>query len=168
MRSNSLLAILRTLAASEAEFVLVGGLAAVLQGAPIQTYDVDIVYARNPKTIARLFDVLSSLDAIFRIQPERKLHPAISHLAGGGHLNLLTRNGPLDLLGTIGNGLHYEDLLSYSSEMYIGESLKIQVLNLEKLIQLKEELGGEKDTAVLPVLRQTLQESKKHRDRPTS
>ena len=47
------------------------------------------------------------MDAIFRIQPERRLKPQPSHLTASGHLNLLTCYGPLDLRATIGRGLSY-------------------------------------------------------------
>lgn len=161
MQERSLLATLRLLEESKVQFILVGGLAAVLNGAPIQTYDIDIVYSRTSENIQRLLSVLESLDAIFRAQPERRFRPAASHLAGSGHLNLLTRNGPLDLLSTIGKSLGYEDLLPHSSPMKVGSGTRILVLNLETLIGLKEELAGEKDQAVLPILRRTLEESKK-------
>jgi len=163
MPQNRLLALLLRLEESKAQFIVVGGLAAVLHGAPVQTYDVDIVYARNPQNIDRLLTVLVSLDAIFRAQPERRLRPAASHLSGGGHLNLLTSGGPLDLLGTVGRDLRYEDLLSRSSTMKIGAEIQIHVLDLETLIELKEQLGGDKDAAVLPVLRHTLEERKRQR-----
>jgi hypothetical protein len=42
--------------------------------------------------------------------------------------------------------------------MDIGEGLRVRVLNLEKIIALKEELAGEKDLAVLPILRRTLEQ----------
>ena len=145
---------------SGVEFILVGGLAAVLQGAPIQTYDVDIVYSRATENIEKLLKVLDSIDAIFRIQPDRRLRPNATHLQGRGHLNLMTRFGPLDLLATIGDGLTYEDLLSYSRLMSIIETAHIQVLELEKIIAIKEKLGSAKDAAVLPVLRQTARELK--------
>lgn len=161
MREGSLLETLRTLAASKSQFILVGGLAAVLNGAPIHTYDIDVVYSRKPENIARLLTVLESLDAVFRVQPERRLRPTASHLSASGHLNLLTRSGPLDLLATIGKNLGYDDLLSHSSEMEIGEKTRILVLDLETLIELKEELAGDKDVAVLPILRRTLKESRK-------
>jgi predicted nucleotidyltransferase len=45
--------------------------------------------------------------------------------------------------------------------MDIGEGIRIRVLDLETLIAIKEELGGEKDRAVLPTLRRTLEEKKK-------
>lgn len=135
----------------------------MLQGAPIHTYDIDLVYSREPANRERLLKVLDSLDAFFRIQPERRLRPAESHLAGGGHLSLLTRYGPLDLLGTISQNLGFDDLLSHSVELSIGEGIVIRVLNLESIISLKEELAGEKDLAVLPLLRQTLKEISKKR-----
>jgi hypothetical protein len=36
----------------------------------------------------------------------------------------------------------------------------VRVLDLETLIAVKEEVGGEKDIAMLPVLRRTLEESR--------
>ena len=92
-----------------AEFILVGGLAAVLNGAPMYTFDIDVVHSRDPANIDRLRPVLEGLDAVFRIQPERRLKPNSSHLASAGHLNLITRYGPLDILGTIGRDLSYGD-----------------------------------------------------------
>jgi predicted nucleotidyltransferase len=161
MPETKLLSTLRSLSEGGVQFILVGGLAAVLQGAPIQTYDIDLVYSREPANRERLLKVLDSLDAFFRIQPERRLRPAESHLAGGGHLNLLTRYGPLDLLGAVGRDLGFDDLLSHSVELSIGEGIVIRVLNLESIIALKEDLAGEKDLAVLPLLRQTLREISK-------
>jgi predicted nucleotidyltransferase len=69
----------------------------------------------------------------------------------------------LDLLGTIGRNLSYQDLLPHSVEMDIGEGIRIRVLDLETLIAVKEALDGEKDRAVLPTLRRTLEEKKKLR-----
>jgi hypothetical protein len=45
--------------------------------------------------------------------------------------------------------------------MNVAESLRIRVLDLEVIIALKEEFAGEKDLAVLPILRQTLRESRR-------
>ena len=140
--------------------ILVGGLAAVLQGAPVQTYDIDLLYARSWENIECLLGALNRMDAIFRIQPERRLRPSATHLMGSGHLNLVTVFGPLDLLATVANGLTYEDLLPDTDEMLLTPQMQIRVLKLEKLVQLKEALGGEKDLATLPILRRTLQEKR--------
>jgi predicted nucleotidyltransferase len=158
-------ATLRALHASGVDFILVGGLAAVLNGAPVNTFDVDIVHSREPANIECLLRVLDSLDATFRIQPERRIRPALSHLFGTGHLNLITKFGPLDVLGAIGRDLDYHALLTHSSEKTIAEGIAIRVLDLETLVALKEDLGGEKDRATLHVLRRTLEEERRRRAR---
>ena len=75
--------------------------------------------------------------------------------------NLITRMGPLDLLGTIGRDLGYEDLLPHSVALDIGDGLRILVLDLQTLIAIKEELAGEKDRTALPILRRTLEEKQR-------
>ena len=102
--------------------------------------------------------VLGALDAIYRIQPERRLRPGKPALKSKGHQNLVTKYGPLDVLGEIGDGLGYEELLPRSTEMRISDDVSVRVLNLEALIELKEQLGAEKDLAMLPFLRRTLEE----------
>jgi hypothetical protein len=156
---------LRALHEGRVDFILVGGLSAVLNGVPAHTYDVDIVHSRDPENVKRLLAVLDSLDTVFRIQPERRLKPTTPHLSGTGHLNLTTRFGLLDLLGMIGPDLGYRELLPHSSEMDIGGGVHIRVLNLDKLIAIKEELAGEKDLAMLPLLRRTLEEKRKDQPR---
>jgi predicted nucleotidyltransferase len=161
MRRRPLFPVLRALAEAKVDFVLVGGLAAVLNGAPVHTFDLDIVHSRKQANMERLLAVLDVLDAVFRAQPERRLKPTLSHLSGPGRLNLLTRFGPLDVLGSIGRGLVFEDLLPDTVRLDIGSGITIRALTLEKLIKLKEELGGEKDRAVLPILRRTLREKER-------
>ena len=91
MPEGRFLSVLREFYERQVQFVLVGGLAAVLNGAPIHTFDRALVYSREAENISRLLAVLEAIDAIFRVQPERRLRPTASHLAGSGHLNLLTR-----------------------------------------------------------------------------
>jgi hypothetical protein len=88
--------------------------------------------------------VLESLEAIYRIQPSRRLKPDMSHLRSPGLQNLITRYGPLDVLGTIGRGLTYEDLLPHTVEMKIAAGVYVKVLDLPTIIAIKEELKGEK------------------------
>lgn len=163
MPESSFPSILRALLDGGVEFVIVGGLAAVLNGAPVDTFDLDIVHARNEQNVARLLVVLDSLDAIYRFQPSRRLKPGMSHLVSPGHQNLATRFGPLDVLGNIGRGLGYEDLLPHVVEMEIGEGLKVHVLDLTTIISIKEQLAGDKDLATLPLLRRTLEQKQRNR-----
>ena len=157
--------ILAALRRREVDFILVGELAAAVNGVDSCMLGVDIVHSRDAANVARLLTVLESIDAIFRIQPERRIKPNSSYLSGPGHLNLITRFGPLDVLGSIGRGLTYPDLLPHSVEQDIGDGIRVRVLNLETLISLKEDLGREKDRAILTLLRQTL-EAQRRQERP--
>jgi hypothetical protein len=145
----------------EVAFIVVGGVSAVLQGAPTSTFDLDIVHSREAGNLHRLLSALAELDAYYRIQPERRLKPVLAHLSSAGHQLLMTRFGPLDLLGTIGRGLAYDDLIEHATDMQLGRKLRISVLKLRKLIEVKEAVAGEKDKAVLPILRRTLREKEK-------
>jgi hypothetical protein len=70
-----------------------------------------------------------------------KLSP--SHLASGGHQLLMTRFGPLDLLGTIGKGRDSDQLLNDTVDMQVGSGLIVRVTTLKYLIKSKEESGVE-------------------------
>jgi len=155
------LAILKTLRSHGVDFVVVGGVCAVLHGAPLATFDLDVVHSREPHNLARLMAALEELDVHYRIPGRRDKKPGPSHLASAGHQLLMTRFGPLDLLGTIGQGHDYGQLLHETVELEIGGGLKVRVLSLERLVKTKEETGQEKDKAVLPVLRRLLEERAK-------
>ena len=92
----------------------------------MNTFDLDVVPARNEKNVENLRRVLDTC-------------------------------GPLDTLWTIGHGMGYEDLFPHTIELELGEGLRVRVLDLATIVALKEELGQEKDLAMLPVLRRTLQ-----------
>jgi hypothetical protein len=120
------------------------------------TWDLDIVHSREPENIAKLLKVLEELVAEYRDPGGRKLKPSEGYLGSKGHQLLRTRLGAL-YIGAIGPDLGYPDLLPHSTEMTVAEGVSVRVLNLAKLIEIKEYVGGEKDLAVLPVLRRTLE-----------
>jgi hypothetical protein len=155
-------AMLRALYSRQVDFIVVGGIGAALHGASVNTYDLDVVHSTDDANVSRLLEVVQELNAIYRAQPERRLVPNASHLSGPGHQLLITRYGMLDLLGTIGHGQSYADLLPHTTLFDIGEDIPVRVLKLETLIAIKEELGRDKDRAVLPILRRTLAERNKN------
>jgi len=81
MAERRLTAMIRALRDPGIEFLVVGGLSAVLNGAPVNTFDVDIVHRRTPENVDRILPVLESLDAVYRIQartppPSRQIRSA--------------------------------------------------------------------------------------------
>jgi hypothetical protein len=158
--SPDFLALLEALVGHGVDFIVVGGVSAVLHGAPVTTFDLDLVHSRAPENIDRLLSALRDLDAYYRGQGDRQIRPGPAHLASPGHQLLMTRFGPLDLLGTIGTNRDYVDLFEHTVELKI-RGLHVRILNLETLIEIKEEVGHEKDKVVVPILRRTLEERSK-------
>ncbi len=138
------------------DFIVVGGVAALLEGAPILTLDLDIVYPMDDASLDLWAERLGDLDAIYRDPAGRRILPTADRLRTN-RVNLLeTRLGLLDLLQTIGDGWTYLDLLPKCHVREVG-GIAIQVLDLAAVIESKVAAGREKDTAMLPVLRRTLE-----------
>jgi hypothetical protein len=157
MASPSLESLLATLATSDVEFIVVGLLAAVAQGAPVTTHDLDIVHRRTPDNVARLVEVLvGQLDARYRGRAD-VLRPTAEILAGPGHSLLQTSAGPLDVLGAIEGGRDYDALLPSSRRIEISQH-PVHVLDLATLIELKRGSTRLKDQLVIPILEETLRQ----------
>ena len=152
--------LLGVLVVHDVRFLVVGGVAAALQGAPVLTQDVDILYLIEDENLVRLERALDELNAMARGDP-RNLRFGISHLKTKGHKLATTDAGPLDILGSINETLTYEDLIASADELEVAGH-RILVLSLERLVELKRELGRPKDRAMLPVLEATLRERKRH------
>lgn len=156
--------ILDVLAKHDVEFIIVGGVSAALQGATVVTFDLDIVHSREPANLERLVAALEALGAHYREHTQRILKPDALHLASSGHHLLMTSAGPLDLLGEVGDGQGFTELVSRTVEFEIEGGNRVKALDLAVLIELKRRLGRDKDKAVLAVLELTLQERNKRKN----
>ena len=146
-----LVALLRALVTHEVEFLVVGGGAAVLHGAPVTTFDLDIVPRRDPANAAKLSALLDEHD-VFIIEPmKRKLLPRATDFLGTGQLNLSTNLGPLDVLCQLHDGRGYEELIDHSDTLTDGD-FSVQVLDLPTLVEVKAAAGRPKDRIVVPIL----------------
>ena len=158
--------ILEGLCQAGVEFILVGGLASVIQGAPFTTMDVDIVPRQTSKNINKLLLFLDSADAYYRRMDEKIIRPVKEQLTSRGHVLLLTRFGPLDILGTIEKGRSYKDLIEHTVKIPF-RSHNLTVLELETLVEMKRSSEDAKEKLRLPILEETLRQSKKRRQRPS-
>ncbi len=147
--------LLELLSRHDVDFIVVGGVAAILEGVPITTLDLDVVYDRSPENLERLLEVLQTVEASYRDPLGRHFVPTIEKLATY-RMNLLrTTLGPFDVIGSI-DGAGYEELLESTKMRQVGE-LRLRVLELSKVIESKELANRPKDRAVLPLLRKTLE-----------
>jgi hypothetical protein len=142
------------------EFIVVGGAAAVLQGAPVVTQDIDIVPRREPDNATKLHDFLQSIHAYHRDLTNRRLPPRRELLLGHGHLLFSTDLGPFDVLCELGIGEGYEQLIDDSPQVEIA-GRQVHVLGLSRLIAVKTAANRAKDRMVLPLLIATLEEKQR-------
>ena len=151
-----LTSLLVELADAGVEFILVGGLAAVAQGVPLSTFDVDIVHCRTPANVARLLQVLHAVAAHARGRPpQQRLLPSEDALLGPGHQLLMTDKGALDVLGAIEDGQTYEDLIADSMALPL-RGRTIHVLRLHKLADLKRGATRTRDQMALLLIDEAL------------
>ncbi len=146
--------IFRVLQDHDVEYVLIGGLAAVLHGSPALTNDADIVPLKDAPNLERLAAALRALEARLRVldSPDGirfDPHPAL--LQSMASLNLTTRCGDLDLTFSPAALDDYDALVAHSVVFEIA-GMRIKVAALADIIRSKEAAGRPKDHATLPVL----------------
>jgi hypothetical protein len=154
-RSVKFLGLLRVLLRHRVDFFVVGGVAAQLEGAPILTLDLDILYDKAPGNLDRLLTALQEIKALYRDPAGRRIEPDAEKLRTLRIHLLRTDLGALDVLSTIGHGFTYQDLIDRTLVYELGEH-RVRVLELAAVIETKQQANRDKDRAVLPVLRQTL------------
>ena len=148
-------AILRTLAANQVRFVVIGGFAAVLHGSGLFTYDADITPEPDPENLRRLCRALDELGARIRTlaEPEGVPFHCDEHFLGRmSMLNLVTDHGDFDLSfrpAAFPNG--FEDLIEHSVPFDVG-GFVVRVAALDDVIRSKETANRDKDRAALPHL----------------
>ncbi len=147
--------LLRLLTDHEVEFVVVGAVAAVLEGAPMTTFDLDVVVEPSEQNHTRLLAALAAAEAVYLDPAGRRVAPDASRLRTRRLHLLETRHGRLDLLREIGAGMGWSTVLTRSHAVEAG-GLSVRVLDLDALIEAKEAAGRDKDRAALPLLRETL------------
>ena len=84
------LELFRALHQAGVEYIVVGGVAAILEGAPITTLDLDIVCRLSEDNLNRLEDLLEKLDGQYRDPAARVIRPhrtdPRSHLPGSARV----------------------------------------------------------------------------------
>ncbi len=146
--------IFAVLADHDVEYVLIGGLAAVVRGSTAMTNDADIVPAPTLDNLERLGAALVILEAQLRSERDPAgiafdPHPEL--LASVDVLPMTTRCGDLDLTLRPAGIDDYSKLRAASDEFELG-GRRVQVAALDDIIRSKEAAGRARDRATLPIL----------------
>jgi predicted nucleotidyltransferase len=137
--------LLESLAKSEVNFIVVGGVAVALNGFVRTTDDVDILIERSPENVTRLLAALAS----FGDGHARELSFQDFDEAEGAVR--VIEDFPLDIF-TVMRGESYSDLADYRRQTTINGA-KIDFLNADGLIRLKANSTREKDQIDIAALR---------------
>ena len=148
---NRFIEILASLERHEVEYVVVGGLAAVLHGAPVLTLDIDALVRVSEANATRLLAVFAEIEARYRAHTA-VIRPELADIMSGRHLLLATRLGKLDVLGAMGRPLHRFDDVRGEIVRLDVDGISVPVLGLEELIRQKRSLGRDKDLVALRML----------------
>jgi hypothetical protein len=146
---------LRVLATHAVDYVVVGGFAADLLGAGVNTNDLDICYDRSPENLDRLVAALGELDAKLRVARVEEELPFVldaKTLAAGDCFTFVTRAGALDILGTPRGTNGFRDLATRATTLEVGGGLDVRVVALDDLIRMKVAAGRAKDYFHLEIL----------------
>jgi hypothetical protein len=151
--------VIDVLARNGVDFILIGAVAAIAQGYPLNTQDLDLTPARTPENLERLATALRELDARLRTptEPSGVDFPIDAQFLGNvDSWTLRTPSGDVDLLFAPSGTTGYDDLKrsALSADLW-GHS--VLVASLVDIIRMKEAAGRPKDLAQLPALRQTLE-----------
>ncbi len=160
MTENDVEKLLKALQSEGVAFIIIGGVAAVLQGSAYVTADFDLCYSRTKENLPRLAKALASFHPSLRAAPpDLPFALDVSAFKSGLNFTLTTDLGDLDLLGEVAGLGGYEEVSALSEEMEIF-GMRCRVLTLEGLIKSKRAVGRAKDLRLLSEL-ETLLEIRK-------
>jgi len=139
--------ILRRLTARGVDFVVIGGIAAVLWGSARMTFDLDICFATDDANLQALGQVLIDLGAQLKgADEELPFVPDVKTLRRVELLTLKTTAGELDLLVRPSGAPGYDVLRKRAARVDLGD-FNILISSLEDLIAMKQAAGRTKDLA---------------------
>ena len=137
--------ILGVLARHEVRFVVIGGIAASLQGSTTIITDFDICYARDQENLERLTAALNEVQATLRgTRVPVAFRLDARTLKAGLNFTFDTKYGPFDCLGAASGSFDYEQLMRNADPMNLVGT-NISVASLDDLIRMKRAAGRNKD-----------------------
>ena len=150
--------VIRALARQRVLYVLIGAVAARLQGFPRMTADTDITPARDEGNLRRLAKALRDLDAKVYTEsvPEGLAFDCSAEsLSRAGVWNLITRAGRLDVAFRPSGTEGYEDLAA-SAVPFTVFGVEVRAASLEDILRSKQAADRPQDRQDVIVLREML------------
>ena len=134
-------------------YVLIGGLARVLEGSDEITRGVDLTPSTRPENLRRLESALESLDA----RPAVGGELSIEALDQQAVLELKSAHGEIKLVREPEGTRGYDDLRRAARREPIGQGLRIPVASPGDLVRMLSALGRERDELKIETMRRVVE-----------
>ena len=139
--------LLRRLDAGGVDFVVIGGIAAVLHGSARITKDLDVCFASDAANLAALGGVLTDIDARLRgVDGDLPFVLDARTLRSVEVLTLVTPLGALDVLTRPSGAPTYDRLRRHADRVDL-DGFTVLVASIEDLLAMKRSAGRPKDLA---------------------
>jgi predicted nucleotidyltransferase len=144
--------ILRRLTARGVDFVVIGGIAAVLHGSAQATYDLDICYATDSGNLEALGGALVELKAQLKgVEEQVPFVPDARTLNRVEVLTMTTELGEVDMLARPSGSPGFEALRRHADRFDL-DGFSVLVASIDDLIAMKSAAGRHKDLATVEEL----------------
>jgi uncharacterized nucleotidyltransferase DUF6036 len=155
--------LVQRLAEAKVDFVVVGGIAVVVQAQARYTDDLDICYSIEPDNLERLGDLLVELSAALRgISEDVPFEPDARTLRQTQILCLSTPLGGLDLLVDPAGAPPYPKLRARAEAIDI-EGAEVRVASIDDMIAMKRAAGRPQDLIDVEALEIAKRRRRRHR-----
>jgi predicted nucleotidyltransferase len=149
------------LADAGVRFVVIGGVAAGVQGATRATFDLDICYDPTPANVAKLARVLATWHAYLRgVEPGLPFIMDAKTFRVTPVMTLTTDHGPLDVMDRVEGVGDYAAVRASSVTVDAG-SVRFRALGLPALVRAKRATRRPKDLEQLPELEALLERTRR-------
>lgn len=149
---NNYFKLLSVLKENQVDFVIIGGVAAIMHGSVRFTFDLDVVYSRNTANLERIIRSLTPYHPYLRGAPkDLPFKWDVLTLKNGLNFTFTTDLGDIDFLGEVSGCGKYEDIIKDAKEIIVKED-NYNCISLDMLILAKRAAGRAKDLEALAEL----------------
>jgi len=147
--------LLQALSDEQVELVVVGRVAAIIEGAPVTSPDLEVAVHPSENNLSRVAAALNALSAHSRDGARPGSTPDVAQLSATDTHPLHTTLGPLTLHTQRVAGVTFQQLLTAATTHSLGP-LQVQVLGLDMVIEIMTREEGKVDEELLGLLHKTL------------